>query len=75
MGRSIWAIVAGYFGLISVLFVPAPFALIFGIIAVVDIKMNPKKHGLGRAIFAIVMGGLFSIGLLGIVLAGIFGRR
>ena len=39
----------------------APFALITGILAVLDIKKNPEKHGMGRAIFGIVMGTLFSI--------------
>lgn len=56
IGRSPWAIIAGYLGLFSVLCVPAPFAILFGIIAVMDIKKNPKKHGMGRAIFGIVMG-------------------
>ena len=58
VGRSVWAIVAGYLGLISVLLIPAPFALAAGIIAILDIRKNPKKHGMGRAIFGIVMGTL-----------------
>jgi hypothetical protein len=56
VGRSWLAIIAGYLGLMSVLIIPAPFALITGIMAVLEIKKNPKKHGLGRAIFGIVMG-------------------
>ncbi len=63
VGRSFWAIAAGYLGLVSILFLPAPFALATGILAVLDIKKNPEKHGMGRAIFGIVMGGLFT-GLL-----------
>jgi len=55
------AIAAGYVGLISVLCFPAPFALLLGILALVQLKKNPKLHGKGRAIFAIVMGGLFTI--------------
>jgi hypothetical protein len=55
VGRSGWAIAAGYMGLLSVLLVPAPLALIFGIVAVVDIKKHPERHGMGRAIFGIVM--------------------
>ena len=58
VGRSIWAIISGYLGLLSVLLVPAPFALATGIMAVLEIKKNPKKHGMGRAIFGIVMGSL-----------------
>ena len=68
VGRSIWAIASGYFGLLSVLLVFAPFALITGVLAVLDIKKNPQKHGMGRAIFGIVMGALFSILLLFVLL-------
>jgi hypothetical protein len=55
VGRSIWAIAAGYAGLFSVLIFPAPIALILGIVAVIDIKKHPDRHGMGRAVFAIVM--------------------
>lgn len=61
VGRSAWAILAGYLGLLSVLFVPAPFALACGIIAIMDMKRHPEKHGMGRAIFGIVMGTCGSI--------------
>jgi hypothetical protein len=64
IGRSPYAIIAGYLGLFSLIIFPAPFALIFGILAVRDIKKNPKKHGMGRAIFGIVMGTIFSFILL-----------
>ena len=57
------AIAAGYVGLISVLCFPAPFALLLGILALRQLKRNPKLHGKGRAIFAIVMGILFTIPL------------
>lgn len=56
VGRSIWAIIAGYLGLFAVLVIPAPFAIIVGVIAIVDICRHPEKHGMGRAIFGIVMG-------------------
>lgn len=55
------AIAAGYVGLISVLCVPAPIALILGILALVNLKKNPKLHGHGRAWFAIVMGTIFTV--------------
>lgn len=58
------AIAAGYVGLISVLCFPAPFALILGILALRQLKKNPKMHGHGRAIFAIVMGVLFTVGAM-----------
>ena len=63
VGRSWLAIVAGYLGLLSILMCPAPLALLFGILAVVDIRKHPEKHGLGRAIFGIVMGGMLILGL------------
>ena len=56
VGRTGWAIVAGYLGLLSFLIVPAPLALLVGILAVFDLKRRPDKHGLGRAVFAIIMG-------------------
>ena len=73
VGRSGWAIAAGYLGLFSLLVCPAPAALIVGIIALMDIKKNPKKHGLGRAWFGIIMGGLGTALLLFILLAGLLG--
>ena len=56
VGRSGWAIAAGYLGLVSLLIVPAPFALFCGLMAVRDIRKNPKKRGMGRAIFGLVLG-------------------
>jgi hypothetical protein len=64
IGRSFWAIASGYLGLLSILLIFAPFALITGILAILDIKKNPEKIGMGRAIFGIVMGALFSMILL-----------
>jgi hypothetical protein len=64
VGRSGWAIAAGYLGLFSVLLIPAPFALITGIIAIVRIRRDPNLHGMGRAIFGVVMGGVFSVFLV-----------
>ena len=64
VGRSAWAIAAGYLGLISVLCIPSPFALIAGILAIREMRRNPKKHGMGRAIFGIVMGGIGTVALL-----------
>ena len=64
VGRSGWAIAAGYFGLFAVLFLPAPIALVLGIVAVRDIRKHPDRHGMGRAIFGLVMGILFTIPLV-----------
>ncbi len=69
--RSGWSIGAGYLGLFSLLVLPAPFALITGILGLREIQRTPGLGGKGRAIFGIVMGALFS--LLGIaLLAGDF---
>lgn len=70
VGRSLWAIAAGYFGLFSLILIPAPFAIILGLIAIWDIRKHPEKHGLGRAIFGIVMGILCSLGFVALILAG-----
>ncbi|HEX6902888.1 MAG TPA: GYF domain-containing protein [Thermoanaerobaculia bacterium] len=69
VGRSAWAIAAGYLGLLSFLVVFAPLALAAGLFAVVDIKQNPHKHGMGRAIFGIIMGVIGSLFLVFFVIA------
>jgi hypothetical protein len=56
VGRSGYAIAAGYLGLLSLVIYPAPLALVFGILAVRHIKRDPTKHGMGRAVFGIIMG-------------------
>ena len=73
VGRSGLAIAAGYAGLLSILFFPAPLALLLGILAILDIKRNPEKHGMGRAVFALIMGGIFSVILLVSILSGAIG--
>lgn len=69
VGRSGLAIVAGYFGLLSLLLVPAPFAILFGWLALRDLKVHPGMLGKGRAIFAIVMGVLGTGGLVYVITA------
>jgi Domain of unknown function (DUF4190) len=68
VGRSGWAIAAGYLGLFSLVILPAPLALIISLIAIRDIRKsvgtNHVKHGMGRAIFGLVMGILGTIILL-----------
>ncbi len=78
VGRSGWAIAAGYLGLVSVLCVPGPLALIAGLLAVRDMRRHPEKHGMGRAVFGIVMGALGSVGLVlsavGMIAAAVSGK-
>ncbi len=64
VGRSGWAIAAGYLGLVSVLCLPSPLALICGIMAVREMRRDPSKHGMGRAVFGIIMGGIGTAFLL-----------
>jgi hypothetical protein len=68
VGRSGWAIAAGYCGLFSILVLPAPLAIWFGVMAIRDIKRNPEKLGLVRAWFGVLAGSFavlfFVIGLL-----------
>ncbi len=64
IGRSGWAIAAGYLGLVSVLLIFAPFALATGLLALRDIRRKPALLGAGRAWFGIVMGAIFSVGLI-----------
>jgi hypothetical protein len=67
VGRSAWAIAAGYLGIFSLLLLPAPLALVTGVLAVRDIRRNPSRHGLGRAWFGIVMGLLGTVVLAWVV--------
>ena len=64
VGRSAFAITAGYLALFSVLLLPAPLALLFGVLAQADIAKHPGKSGKGRAWFGIVAGVFFSLLLL-----------
>ena len=74
VGRSGLAIAAGYVGLVSFLVWPAALAaIILGILAIRDIKRNEGKHGMGRAIFALIAGGIVIVGFLVLVLSAAFG--
>ena len=69
VGRSGWAIAAGYLGLLSVLCVPAPFALLTAILAMREMRRDPKKHGMGRAVFGLIMGAIGTLGLVIVILS------
>ena len=65
IGRSIHAIIAGYLGLLSLgCCALGPFAIVFGVLAIIDIRKNPKKGGIVRAIVGIVLGTLGTLGLV-----------
>ncbi|GJQ29809.1 MAG: hypothetical protein HBSAPP03_16930 [Phycisphaerae bacterium] len=63
VGRSPWAIAAGYLGLFSVLVFPGPIALIVSLMAVLDLRRHPERCGWGRTIFGLLMG-LVGTGIL-----------
>jgi hypothetical protein len=65
VGRSPWAIVAGYLGLLSLAILPAPIALVVSIFAVADLRRHPEKRGMGRAVFGLVMGVMGTAVLVG----------
>ncbi len=67
INRSGWAIAAGYLSLVSVLCLPAPFALFCGLMALRELKRYPHLQGAGRAWFGIVLGGLGTLLCLSIL--------
>ena len=74
VGRTGWAIAAGYLGLFSVLLLPAPISIIVSIIAMRDLKRRNKsknkRYGMGRAVFGLIMGILGTVALIvGVALA------
>jgi hypothetical protein len=70
VGRSGWAIAAGYLGLFSFVLIPAPLSMIVSAIAIRDIRRSrgtaKVKHGMGRAVFGLVTGVAGTV-LLGII--------
>lgn len=71
VGLSGWAIAAGYAGLFSLLCFPGPLAILFALLAIRDIRRDPRKHGMGRAIFGLVMGTVGTLILLAMIVSGL----
>jgi hypothetical protein len=69
IGRTPLSIVAGYVAFFSILLVPAPISLTLGICALVQLQNRPASYGRGRAIFAVVMGAIFTPVLMGLIIA------
>lgn len=65
VGQSAWSIAAGYLGLISLgaCFL-GPFAILCGIIAIRELRGNPRLSGWGRAIVGLVLGSLGTLGFI-----------
>lgn len=78
VGRSGWAIVAGYLGLFSFVLIPAPVSMVVSAIAIRDIRRSrgtaKVKHGMGRAVFGLVMGVAGTV-LLGIITFGVLNGK
>jgi hypothetical protein len=68
VGRSPWAIAAGYLGLFSILGVFGPFAVVAGLLGVRQIRHNERLHGMGRAVFGIVAGSVATVVYLAILI-------
>lgn len=75
VGQSVYAIIAGYLGLFSLVFLPAPLAILFGVLALRDIKKHPNLGGRGRAIFGLVMGVIFTVMPVTFILFAIASNR
>jgi len=74
VGRSVYAIAAGYAGLISLGCCPlGPIAVLLGILAFRDIAINPHLSGKGRAVFGIVTGMAGTLGLILVILGALLG--
>src|SRR5208282_1308091 len=74
VGRSGWAIAAGYVGLFCLLIFPGPIALILSFLAYRDIRQHPDKHGMGRTIFGTIMG-VLATGVLIMWVIAVLTRR
>ena len=70
VGTSGWAIAAGYLGLFSLLCLPGPIAIFCSLMAIRELRRNPRLSGWGRAIFGLVMG---ILGTLTLVLPFVLG--
>jgi hypothetical protein len=68
VGTSGWAIAAGYLGLFSLLCLPGPLAIICGLMAIRELRRNPRLSGWGRAILGLVLGTLGTLVLVPMVI-------
>ncbi len=61
VGRSGFAIAAGYLGLFSFIPLIGILAIIFSTVALLDIRKHPEKTGMGRVITGYILGGLATV--------------
>jgi Domain of unknown function (DUF4190) len=73
--QSAWAVISGYLGLLSVCALPAPLAVITGILALRDLRRNPDKGGKSRAVFGIITGIFGTIALVASFIAAVLEKK
>lgn len=61
MGTTPIPMIAGYLGLFSLLILPAPFALILGVVGLNQLKKKNITNGRGRCWTGIVLGSIFTV--------------
>ncbi|HWQ21178.1 MAG TPA: hypothetical protein VN478_00415, partial [Clostridia bacterium] len=78
VGRSVWAVAAGYLALGALLPI---FGILFGLAAVITgiiaqraIHRDSHLHGMGRVIFAYIVGGLGILGWSAMLVYGLARR-
>jgi hypothetical protein len=74
--QSGMAIAAGYLGLFSVVFAPlAPLGIIFGVLALRDLRTHPEKRGKGRALTGIIVGSLITALVGTLIVVAVAGKH
>jgi len=61
VGRSRYAVAAGYLAFFSWVPILGQLAVICGLLGIKEIKNDKDKHGIGRAWFGVVLGVVFTI--------------
>ena len=75
VGRSGFAIAAGYIGLLAIgVFPLGPIAILFSILALLDIRRHPEMHGMGRIIMGFVGGVIGTIVAVAMIVVFAFQR-
>jgi hypothetical protein len=69
VGRSGWAIAAGYAGLFALCSPLGLIAIILSVVAILDLRKHPEKHGMGRAIFGLLAGILNTLFMIVVLLS------
>ncbi len=71
VNRTGLSIAAGYLGLMCLVVVPGPIAVLVSVLALRELRRKPDVAGRGRAWFGLVAGILATVGLLALIAHGI----